>query len=401
MAATSPLEALGYPLFHPVGGPTAAGLEAPPVRYDQAQRTRVRSLEGMQKEALVTDSASGETWRLVSDEGDYLDGDDVAACPLSFVTTGMVSSFATRIDALADARGVSIRDLTIVQDNFYTMQGSALRGDMTGGALPPELDVRIDADAGDDELRRLVEGAVATAPVTGLLGGVHESRFALALNGSPIEPDRVEAIDGTMLDDPLGAFESLDRTADDRDPPVVRHTGRTTEAYPGDRERYTAGSGSSLQEEQDRVLHLRGTCTLLEDGRTFVEQKLYSPRGSVFEFYADPPGSHSGGGRAPSPMTYVAAGIGFCFMTQFGRYADIVGKDLPGYRIVQDTHVGAGDVAAATAPVADPVETHVFLESTEGEAFARTLLDMAEQTCFLHALCRTDLTPAVELTAAP
>ena len=41
--------------------------------------------------------------------------------------------------------------------------------------------------------------------------------------------------------------------------------------------------------------------------------------------------------------------------------------------------------------VADPVETHVYLDTPEDEEFARTTLDMGEQTCFLHATCRTDL----------
>jgi len=102
MSLTSPLEALGYPLFFPVGDADDLDLEAPAPRLDQAQRTRVRSLEGMQKEALVTSSLTGTTWRLASDEGPYLDGDDVAPCPLAFMTTGMVSAFANEVLALAE-----------------------------------------------------------------------------------------------------------------------------------------------------------------------------------------------------------------------------------------------------------------------------------------------------------
>jgi hypothetical protein len=39
---------------------------------------------------------------------------------------------------------------------------------------------------------------------------------------------------------------------------------------------------------------------------------------------------------------------------------------------------------------ADPIETHVSLNTPEDDDFAREVLDMSEQTCFLHALCRTD-----------
>jgi hypothetical protein len=79
--------------------------------------------------------------------------------------------------------------------------------------------------------------------------------------------------------------------------------------------------------------------------------------------------------------TYPSAGIAFCFMTQSGRYAKIVKKEVKDYRIIQDTHFVPGAFG--------PVETHVFLATDHDDMFARTILDMSEQTCFLHALCRT------------
>ena len=40
---------------------------------------------------------------------------------------------------------------------------------------------------------------------------------------------------------------------------------------------------------------------------------------------------------------------------------------------------------------ADPIETHVYLETGESDVTAQEMLDISEQTCFLHAFCRTDL----------
>ena len=40
---------------------------------------------------------------------------------------------------------------------------------------------------------------------------------------------------------------------------------------------------------------------------------------------------------------------------------------------------------------ADPIETHVYLETGESDTVAQEMLDISEQTCFLHAFCRTDL----------
>jgi hypothetical protein len=39
----------------------------------------------------------------------------------------------------------------------------------------------------------------------------------------------------------------------------------------------------------------------------------------------------------------------------------------------------------------------VFLDSGEDDAFARAALDMGEQSCFLHALCRTDIKTRVRV----
>jgi hypothetical protein len=67
--------------------------------------------------------------------------------------------------------------------------------------------------------------------------------------------------------------------------------------------------------------------------------------------------------------------------------------DLPDYRIVQDTHFSLGGASGGTgtAGAADPVETHVYLETSESDETAQEMLDISEQTCFLHAFCRTDL----------
>jgi hypothetical protein len=53
-----------------------------------------------------------------------------------------------------------------------------------------------------------------------------------------------------------------------------------------------------------------------------------------------------------------------------------------------DMHFSLGGASGETgaAGEADPVEAHVSLASGEDDTFARTALDMSEQTCFLHAL---------------
>ncbi len=400
------------PVFFAVDRSDALGLDGPPPGDGETVRVWARSLSGMQKEAVVRSTAGG-MWRLASDEGPYLDGFDAAPCPLGFMTVGMVSSWMNAVLDTAGARGLTVRDLVLVQDNRYTMEGSALNGTMTGGALPVELDVRIDADAAEDEVRELVAEATRGASVHDVLRRPHVSRFTLTVNGAESQVDRAARLDGARPSDPEPAFSRV-APADSMGVPVVRLAAVKPVAG------VAGGAGTSLRAEQRRQLHLRAVCRRRPDGVKEIEQQLHSPLGSTFRFLSDESPEQGGRGAAPSAASYMAAGVAFCFMTQLGRYASILGKDLRGYRLVQDTSLpgrafpraasasaaappsslrGAPGAGAALAGVAGAVETHVYLDTREGVDFARRCLDMGEQTCFLHALYRTPLEPVVTTTA--
>jgi OsmC-like protein len=361
--------------FCRVANAEALAVEPPAPRLGLALRTLVRVLEGMQKEALVVSSATGDTWRLASDEGPYLAGTDLAPPPLGLFVSGMVAVYANELLALAAARRVRLRRLRLVQDTFYSMQGSALRGTMIGSALPPRLEVEADGDLGDDDLQALAVEAVTRSALAGLIGGVHDSLFTLVHNGERAGTGRVAELPGDAVDDPQGGFDRI------KPQPVSEELLRKVQNA-GEVEG-EGGANSSLQPEQSRTLNARAVCTIRDDGVKEIDQFLFKPVGSQFRLLSDE------SGRAPDAFSYLAAGIGFCFMTQLGRYASITKKPLDDYRIVQDTHF-----STRGAP-ADPVETHVFLDSPEDTDTVRQILDMSEQTCFLHALCRTDLEPLI------
>ena len=390
----NPLLRSGLPIFFRIESANGLGLALPENRHGQSVRVWARSLTTMQKEAIVVSLGSGAAWRLASDEGPYLDGLDAAPCPLAFMTTGMVSSYMHEILARAEGRDITMRNLVLVQDNFYTMVGSALRGTMTGGALPVALDVRVDTDADDDALRGLVTEAVRASPVDGLLRPRHTSLFTLTANGDECRVGRVASLGRPAEPDPGERFSRIR--------PAAGNAGETMtrlDAVPSV-SGIAGGPGTSLQAEQRRQLHVRAFCGRRGDGVKEIEQHLHQPLGSTFRLLSNEAPDHGGTGTAPDAVSYMAAGLAFCFMTQLGRYATILKKDLPRYRIVQDTHFSLGGASGGSGhrSVADAVETHVYLDTSEGEAFARQCLDMAEQTCFLHALCRTPLEPTIMVT---
>mgnify|MGYP003320407888 CR=1 FL=1 len=85
---------------------------------------------------------------------------------------------------------------------------------------------------------------------------------------------------------------------------------------------------------------------------------------STFHFLSHEPLPGSGSASAPDAASYVAGGVAFCFMTQLGRYATIKKQEVSSYRVVQDLHLSVGEAKGrASASVADPVETHLYLET--------------------------------------
>jgi organic hydroperoxide reductase OsmC/OhrA len=373
----------GVAPFFKVANAEAVSIDAPENRNGDALRTWVRSLSGFQKEALVRSAKTGDTWRLVSDEGPYLNGHDAAPCPLAFLSTGMVASYMNEIIALAKIQGVEIRKLRLNQDNYYTMKGSMPRRTMVGGAEPVELRVEIDCDLEDGPLNTFLMNAVHASPLNGLMRGQLESLFKLAKNGAVLPTAKVAELDAPLFPDPGNHFATA-QPIDASDLTLMSPVGPTPKK---DVVMGTASAAGSLAAEQDRRLNIGAIAELREDGLKDLQQMQYSPWGTSFRFLS------SEDGRAPDANTLISAGIAFCFMTQFGRFVSMLKLDLPDYRIVQDTHFSLGGASGGTgkAGSADPIETHVYLQTNESDQTAQEMLDISEQTCFLHAFCRTDL----------
>ncbi len=332
-------------------------------------RTAVRALTGMQKEAITSYGPSGDSWRLVCDEGPWLNGTDLAPFPLAFFTAGMAASYLSAFMMEAKQRLLPITALEITQENFFTMAGSALRGTMQAGLEPVRASFRAAGDAQANELTEIANLAVqAISPLGVLLGNELESQFAITANGEPL----VELPD--KLRDPSQAFAKLPQVAAGQTP-IIRKDFAVDPA---------AGAAAvGLQPSQKRRVEIMTRGRVRADGLFELAVQCLQPAGSRFIFLSDNAADAGGQGRAPNPLTYISCGIAFCFMTQLGRYAEIVKQQLRAYRVVQDTGFGTPG-----QPAALPVSTHVFLDTDEPADASRKLVQMGEQTCYLHAACR-------------
>lgn len=371
------------------------GLEAPSDDAVVHVTTAARALGGMQKEALVGFGPSGTWWRMLCDEGPYLNGTDLAPFPLAFFSTGVVTSYMSAILSVARRRGVPIEDIELIQDNRYGMEGSAIRGTMVGSALPVELEIRMRSPVQRGELERLVQQAVAESPAHALLRARLASEFTLTRNGDRLPVAHV----GQWHAEAPTAFATLfdERTphASAADGPDIITKLSTAETLHG----VEGGAGTSLAADQKRTLHVRAICTLRADGLKEVTVQLFRPIGSVFKFLSDDPVCFGGAERAPDGLAYLSAGVAYCYMTQIGRYAHIVKQRLNSYGVVQHTRFSMPG-GTETAANAEPVRTHIFVDSPESAEASQNLVKMGEQTCFLHAACRAPLETRVALADA-
>ncbi len=339
-------------------------------------RTLARPLAGMQKEALIQHGPTGTVWRMVSDEGPWLNGTDLAPFPLAFFTAGLASSFMSGFLDEARDRDVQVDSVKIEQDNIFTMEGSALRGTMAAAAQAVQLTFSARSSASAADLQNIAESAVQNRSVAeACLDSALASEFVVRANNAELVWPGAPAIGFGALADPATIFERIHPTSTEQ--LTIIHKLRSLEK--------TDSDAVGLKAEQKRIVHVHSKCKIREDGLKSIRVQCIQPAGSCFEMLADKVRVTAGQERAPSGLAYLSAGIAFCFMTQLARYAQITKQKLGGYRIIQDTSFR---LPQNCHPGADAVKTLVYLDTAEGPEKSIQLVRMAEKTCYVHASYR-------------
>jgi organic hydroperoxide reductase OsmC/OhrA len=356
-------------------------------------RTATRAIEGMQKEALVNYGPTGTTWRMFCDEGPWLNGTDLAPFPLGFFNAGLVASYMSEFLTHAKMAGIEVHELAVQVDNLYGMEGSLLKGTMVGSAHPVETTFRARTSAGNSQVLQLAHLAVVSSPADALLRNAVDSVFTLNHNGAQLPVTRVASSSRPQEGDPAGLFtQAAPRSmADFSDDILLRLDDVDT--LGGEKLGTERSSAVGFSDEQKRQVHVRGVGTLRPDGLKELQIACFQPIGSVFRMLSDDSALLGGQERAPCGLAYLSAGIAFCFMTQLGRYAHVAKHAMQSYQIVQDTSFSEpaalnekGETVNGAA-----VDTDVFIANKEDEEKTQTLLNMGEQTCYLHAACRSGI----------
>ncbi len=351
-------------------------------------RVEARTLTGHQKELLVTEGEGGDVWRLVSDEGPNLKGTDLAPFPLAFFNAALHADFLQRALALGQAHGVTVDELSAALDNYYTFSGSFFKGTGKGTADPVSARVAARSSAAPEHVTRVLDAALAASPVHAAFATPLVNVFALYVNGRRCPVVRVApSTSGDEVDPflahrkapaPLAATEGSDAIITRLDPD------------PNDKR------PKLIAPEGFVPILIRGTSEVVDPDGVVATTVLPASPGARFRLLAD---GRAARRRAPTPLALAAAGVAFCYMTQLSRYVEYRKHKVHGIRVVQTNRfsvTGSAQDFSLRGGVA-PFETHVFLNADEPDEVMQNLLEIAENTCYLHAALRSKLPGRVEV----
>jgi uncharacterized OsmC-like protein len=345
-------------------------------------KVEARQMAGHQKEAVVTEGPQGSAWRLTSDEGKHLRGSDLAPFPLGFFNAGLQGDLYGRIRALAAGRNIPLDQVEIRLANHYWLTGSFIHGTGEGHAEAPDIDVRVHGSAPPETITALVAAAMDASPAIALLRTpLTGNTFALYVNGRRRTFAGVASSAGEDAVDPYRLYSHAPRPLD----PAARRDliEKTGEVEQGTSEL----AGPTVTNKLIR--NVLGQGRIGADGLFEVDTWLGMPGTTHYRLRCDEGGTDA----APAGLTLLSAGIAFCYMTQLSRYIENMKMNIRRVRLVQ-----FNPYLARARAVAEPVDTHLFLDGEAPEETHLQLLTIAARTCYLHAASKTAVEPNLRIT---
>ncbi|MET9671271.1 hypothetical protein ABZY19_39160 [Streptomyces sp. NPDC006475] len=334
----------------------------------------VMGLGGFQKEGLARDVRSGRTWRLVCDEGAYLNGANMAPAPLAYWVGGLHADITARIAETAREAGVVIDDLAVTVTQGFGVQGSFAKGQAVAQVHHMTCDVDLICDQDDPTVNNLIEQALGTSSAVAAVAGAHEGLFSLSTNGR-----------ATPVSNLLVSTEPLED-------PFLKHTHHPEpvetrpEAVPVP---HPAGDKPPvmLSDDNDGTVSWRiRTDGGLDPATGLVTSHVwFSEKSATWTLVSDPANQ-----AAPDPLVYFAMGTAFCFHTQLCRYVSVRRLPVDAPRLVQLSRFPASGF--------EPLDTCLFLHGRLSGEDATMLVSAAANTCYAHRALTVPVEQRVSIT---
>jgi uncharacterized OsmC-like protein len=356
--------------------------------------TEARAIGGYQKEGIVHEGETGSAWRLATDEGLHLGGDDIAPFPLGFFNAGLHGDLIGRILKIAQARNIQIDDLKLDLKNGYYVIGSFVRGDAKGHVEPSRIHAEISSSASAEEISKLVHDAIKASPAMATMRTPVSSTFAIYVNGRRRVVTSLPNSDSPDATDPYKTYAAVPSLLDGSNEldDLIWKTGQTNE---GEIEPAINGTDDKIK----RIVRtIAGDSVLLDPaGVVETDTVLGLPGMSNFKLKSD---ERVDGDQAPSGLALIAAGIAFCYLTQIERYTIHQKFNIRGVRLVQYTPFTLeGDPADGswTGDI-EPADTHLFLSGDEDDETHEKLMKIAATVCYLHATLADSVVADVKIS---
>lgn len=119
-------------------------------------------------------------------------------------------------------------------------------------------------------------------------------------------------------------------------------------------------------------------------------KQLKSARFRHFEFFSDEPPRMGGEDEYPQPLTYLAASLGFCLLTQVTHCATMLKKEVTGawchceFDIRQEGSLLRETVLSSVTEF----RTHLTIDSPESEEDIALIIRLAERSCYVSQLVK-------------
>jgi hypothetical protein len=381
------IEGSGYPLAFKVRNGITPRVVSSETPARDVFKVEARTMGGHQKEVLVTEGEGGTVWRLTSDEGAILKGSDLAPFPLAFYNAGLHADFVKRALQIARSKEIALTIDSVKLMNQYYFQGSFFSGTGKGSAEAVTVHVNARSNYSREKVQEILDLAIIASPAHATLAYAQRNTFALYVNGRRCPVIRVASSLASDETDPFKAHNSTPTPLKDTDDMSTIIERIALEEN---------GIALPLLPSEGRVqIVIPGTSSPI-DADGLIATTVTPRAGHAFRITCD---ESSNSGSAPTGLSSIAASIAFCYMTQFTRYIEHRKHKVRAIRFVQTlpfTLTGNASDGSLVGGL-EPVDTHVFLNADEPDEVLQNLLEVAENTCYLHAALRSTLPSRVSL----
>lgn len=359
---------------------------------EETYLTEVFGLGKFHKIGLVEERSSGRTWCLQSDEGASLGGTNLAPAPLLTWLAGLQADVAFRIAETARQRNVHLESLHVGVSQGFASKGSFAKGEAVALIFGLDWDFDLSGPESEQEAIDIVESALLSSPAAAAMASAEAGQFALHTNGQPTSVEGLKAWDEPTVVDPRRRYTETPMPTGEMTQEIFTFVDGG--GVPADAQAHIATHSSNDAGDTPVGFYVDARGQLdLESGLMRTTTGLPSMTSDRWLVLTDPRGQ-----VAPKPLAMFAIGTAFCYHTQLSRYVNVRRLELEESSLAQLTTYVSTEPASRTPAKAKSVLTNMFLNGGASEDQARSLLQVAANTCYVHRALSVEVEETIDVT---